>query len=69
MAELAKEGTETSAKYVTQTHISLAGASGKTGLYFDKNSNEWFLPIGAAPSTHIVKQSHIRLSGIVTKNC
>ena len=66
MAELSKEGTETSAKYVTRTHISLAGASGKTGLYFDKNSNEWFLPIGAAPSTHIVKQSHIRLSGIVT---
>ena len=66
LEELAKEGTESSAKYVTQTRISLAGASGKTGLYFDKNNNEWFLPLGMAPSTHIVKQSHVRLSGIVT---
>ena len=66
LEELAKEGTESSAKYVTQSRISLAGASGKAGLYFDKEHNDWFIPLGTAPSTHIVKQSHVRLSGIVT---
>ena len=25
----------------------------------------WYMPFGTAPSTHIVKQSHVRLSGIV----
>lgn len=41
-------------------------ASGKVGLYYKIDTNEWYLPIGAAPSTHIVKQSHVRLDGIVT---
>lgn len=36
----------------------------KTGLYYD-NKDGWYMPFGTAPSTHIVKQSHVRLSGIV----
>lgn len=51
---------------VTKAHLSLTGASGKVGLYYKIDTNEWYLPIGAAPSTHIVKQSHVRLDGIVT---
>lgn len=66
LKELAGEGTESSADFVIKSRISLAGAFGKTGLYYDKNNNSWYLPKGAAPSTHIVKQSHIRLSDIVT---
>ena len=42
------------------------GASGKVGLYFDAPTGGWYLPRGTAPSTHIVKQSHIRLDAIVT---
>ncbi|MCM1039907.1 MAG: HipA N-terminal domain-containing protein [Ruminococcus sp.] len=31
----------------------------------DGAAGQWYLPIGDAPSTHIVKQSHVRLKGIV----
>lgn len=62
--KLAREGATESAEIVTKSHLSLTGASGKVGLYYD--GEKWFLPIGEAPSTHIVKQSHIRLKRIVT---
>ena len=63
---LAREGASKSAELVTKAHLSLAGASGKVGLYLDKKDDKWYLPHGDAPSTHIVKQSHVRLGGIVT---
>ena len=63
--DLAREGTSKSAELVTKAHLSLTGASGKVGLYYDENNDKWYLPIGKAPSTHIVKQSHVRLKGIV----
>lgn len=63
---LAKEGVSKSTELVTTAHLSLTGASGKVGLYYDYDRNIWFKPKGNAPSTHIVKQSHVRLSGIVT---
>ena len=64
--QLAKEGATEAAEFVTKSHLSLTGASGKVGLYYDEAKNEWYLPIGSAPSTHIVKQSHVRLDGIVS---
>lgn len=64
--ELAAEGAVKSAELVTQSHLSLTGASGKVGLYYDDAQDAWYLPHGTAPSTHIVKQSHVRLQGIVT---
>jgi len=63
--ELAREGATRSALLVTKAHLSLTGASGKVGLYYDQDNQDWYLPRGSAPSTHIVKQSHIRLDGIV----
>lgn len=63
---LASEGTTESVQLVTKAHLSLTGASGKVGLYYNNLKNEWYLPVGEAPSTHIVKQSHIRLKKIVT---
>ena len=66
VCRLAKEGASEAAELVTKAHLSLTGASGKVGLYYKIDTNEWYLPIGAAPSTHIVKQSHVRLDGIVT---
>ena len=62
---LANEGSSKSAEIIVATHLSLAGASGKVGLYWDSNQNKWYLPKGKAPSTHIVKQSHIRLNHLV----
>ena len=60
---LAREGASKSAEIVTRSHLSLTGASGKVGLmYFNGN---WYQPIYDAPSSHIVKQSHIRLDSIV----
>lgn len=47
---------------MTKAHLSLTGASGKVGLYYDTENSAWYLPVGTAPSTHIVKQSHIRLT-------
>ena len=63
---LAAEGATRSSELVIKTHLSLTGASGKAGLYYDEGNDKWYLPCGIAPSTHIVKQSHIRLDGIVT---
>ena len=62
--ELASEGATESAQMIAESHLSLAGASGKVGLYRDEKG-KWYLPQGDAPSTHIVKQSHVRLDGIV----
>jgi serine/threonine-protein kinase HipA len=64
--KLAAEGATKSTEIVTGTHLSLAGASGKVGLYHTPTDTKWYLPHGLAPSTHIVKQSHVRLDGIVT---
>lgn len=64
--ELAANGATKSAELLIRTHLSLTGASGKVGLYYNEKDGRWYLPHGLAPSTHIVKQSHIRLDGIVT---
>lgn len=63
--ELAREGATLSVQLVTKAHLSLAGASGKVGLYFNPDDLAWYVPLGNAPSTHIVKQSHVRLESIV----
>ncbi|MBO4289372.1 MAG: type II toxin-antitoxin system HipA family toxin [Lachnospiraceae bacterium] len=62
---LAAEGTSKTANLIAESHLSLTGASGKAGLYLEPNENVWYQPFGDAPSTHIVKQSHIRLEEIV----
>ena len=62
---LAREGTTVSAELVIKAHLSLTGASGKVGLYLDESDHTWYLPKGDAPSTHILKQSHVRLLDIV----
>ena len=63
--KLAGEGATKSTQILLNTHLSLAGATGKVGLYYDENKDKWYLPEGDAPSTHIVKQSHVRLEHIV----
>lgn len=62
---LANEGAQKSADIVVKSHLSLTGASGKVGLYYSEKKRKWFQPLGNAPSTHIVKQSHVRLGNIV----
>lgn len=62
---LASEGATESAELVTKSHLSLTGASGKVGLYYNEKNKKWYLPIGEAPSTYVVKQSHVRLKKIV----
>ena len=63
--KLAAEGATKSTEILLKTHLSLTGATGKAGLYLDEKTDTWYLPKGNAPSTHIVKQSHVRLSHIV----
>lgn len=53
-------GASKSAQFLAKAHLSLTGASGKTGLYYD-NKDGWYMPFGTAPSTHIVKQSHVSM--------
>ena len=65
VGKLAEEGSTRSAEIVVASHLSLTGASGKVGLYYDAVSKTWYQPIGTAASTHIVKQSHVRLQNIV----
>lgn len=62
---LASEGATTAANIVVKSHLSLTGASGKVGLYFDEKTKKWYKPFGSAPSNYIVKQSHVRLNSIV----
>lgn len=62
---LAAEGATKSTEILLETHLSLTGASGKVGLYYNSDNNKWYLPKGDAPSTHIVKQSHVRHKQIV----
>lgn len=62
---LAAEGAAKSTQILMETRLSLTGASGKVGLYYDRANDNWYLPKGDAPSNYIVKQSHIRLSRIV----
>lgn len=62
---LANEGIQKSVDIVVKSHLSLTGASGKAGLYYSDENKEWYQPLGSAPSTHIVKQSHVRLHKIV----
>lgn len=64
MYKLAAEGATRSANLVVEAHLSLTGASGKVGAYKNEDG-QWFLPVGSAPSTHILKQSHIRYDKIV----
>lgn len=63
--ELAREGVTSSVKLLMETHLSLTGATGKAGLYLDEKNGEFYLPYGQCASTHIVKQSHVRLRQIV----
>lgn len=60
---LAEEGITEAADMVAKSHLSLTGASGKVGLY--RYDNKWYLPKGIAPSSHIVKLSHVRLDNLV----
>ena len=62
---LAAEGATTATKMITEAHLSLTGATGKAGLYFNETNKKWYLPRGLAPSSHIVKQSHVRYRAIV----
>lgn len=64
MYELAAEGATKSANLVVESRLSLTGASGKIGAYRSEEG-DWYLPVGSAPSTHILKQSHIRYDSIV----
>ncbi|MBR5925764.1 MAG: HipA N-terminal domain-containing protein, partial [Firmicutes bacterium] len=65
LSDFAKEGASKSVELVKKSRLSLAGASGKAGLYYDEKKGKWYLPVGTAPSTHIVKQSHVRLDALV----
>ena len=67
--KLAEEGATYSTQVLINTHLSLAGASGKVGLYYDTNTDSWYLPKGDAPSTHIIKQSHVRFDKMVLNEC
>ncbi len=62
---LAAEGVTRSTKLLLKTHLSLTGATGKVGLYYDVKNDKWYMPKGRYASTHIVKQSHVRLKDIV----
>ena len=62
---LAAEGASKAMDFVVRSHLSLTGASGKAGLFFDEKENTWYLPMGLAPSNYIVKQSHVRLKNLV----
>lgn len=56
--DLAQNGFQASSAVVAQSRFSLPGSTSKVGLYYDPDNGGWFLPLGSAPSTHIVKQGN-----------
>jgi serine/threonine-protein kinase HipA len=52
------------AVFAERSRLSLSGGQAKVGLYKSLNGS-WYLPIGTAPSTHIVKPSSARFPDIV----
>ena len=59
---LSRNGSGFAISSMQESRLSLTGAQSKTGLYLKKDSNPadapidaWLLPIGSAPSTHILK--------------
>lgn len=65
LIQLAREGATKSTEILVESHISLAGASGKVGLFYDEKEGRWYQPYGIAASSHIVKQGHVRLEHLV----
>lgn len=57
LAALAAAPAPTALDMTLESRISLAGAQSKVGLYHagPDSAKGWYLPIGTAPSTHIVK--------------
>jgi len=62
LTDLMERPVQTSALLATEGRFSLAGAQSKIGVYIQANelatnvqSNDWFLPVGTAPSSHIIK--------------
>lgn len=53
--EFARRPLETAVATMGRTRLSLSGAMAKVGLYRDPADSGWHFPLGAAPSTHIVK--------------
>lgn len=45
---LAESGINKAANLEIKSHLSLTGASGKTGLYYNQDSKKWYLPVGSA---------------------
>ena len=52
---LADSPQKTAVETLGKTRLSLTGAMAKVGLYRNAETGCWYLPIGSAPSTHIVK--------------
>lgn len=42
---------------VLQEDVSLTGASGKVGLYYDEKEEKWYLPLGVAASNKYEKNN------------
>lgn len=61
VASLAAGGVSKAMDLVIQSYLSLTGASGKAGLFYDEKAGGWYFPQGLAPSNYIVKQSHVHL--------
>ena len=59
LRELIEGGADASTTLLRKTRRSLAGATGKVLLYFQEG--KWYEPFGSAASTHVEKQSHVRL--------
>ncbi len=59
LRELVECGAVASTTLLRNTRRSLVGAMGKVPLCFQEG--KWYEPFGSAVSTHVVKQSHVRL--------
>lgn len=65
--KLARGGYPQTSELTVGSRLSIAGAQAKVGLYRNPQDVEagWFLPLGTAPSTHIVKPANHRFTEMV----
>lgn len=55
LQRFARSPREFAPQAAVRSRLSLAGAQMKVGLYLDASMGKWCLPLGSAPSSHIVK--------------
>lgn len=69
LSRISENGQVESARILTSSRLSIAGAQAKIGLYQSPGTADWYEPRGTASSTHIIKPSNPRFDTMAINEC